>query len=93
MNKEKMDRQKKWFLVQPWNDKNINCPECGEPTVRYEFIGNLETRMGYCLLWCNSCLVGINISRTKVPEGEQMLSFEQVEKGQGIEKRNIRIIS
>ncbi len=93
MKKSKIDRLKKWFLVQPWKEESVHCPECGDHAIDYEFVGDLETRMGYCLVWCNSCLVGINISRTKVPNDAEMISFEQVENGEGIVKPNIRLIS
>lgn len=93
MKKDKLDRLKKWFKIQPWVYSEVICPECGKAEIKYEFVGRVEDRMGYCIVWCNSCLVGINISRTKVPNEVPMLSFEQAEKGQCIDKPKIQFIT
>jgi predicted RNA-binding Zn-ribbon protein involved in translation (DUF1610 family) len=53
------------------------CPECGEKGIQYKFAGELETRIGFLAIWCVSCNQGIHISRTNIPEYEEMLPFNK----------------
>ena len=55
---------------------DIACPECGESSVDYQYIGNTNTRIGYLRIWCPSCRKGVHLSRVKIPQGAQMLSFD-----------------
>lgn len=48
------------------------CPECGQATLRLVFTGDPERRLGWAQLWCESCNLGIHISRTAVPDGAPM---------------------
>jgi hypothetical protein len=52
------------------------CPECGAKTIDMQFVGNLKKRTGYFSMWCDTCLRGIHISRTSIPENVTMLSFD-----------------
>lgn len=52
------------------------CPKCGYASVDYQYVGDLETKIGYLDVWCNDCLNGIHISRTKIPETANALSFD-----------------
>ena len=52
------------------------CPECGARTVDLQYVGDLNSRIGFLSMWCNTCLHGIHGSRVRVPENETMLSFE-----------------
>jgi hypothetical protein len=51
------------------------CPECGGQTIDMQFVGDVTKRTGYFSMWCNTCLRGIHISRTRIPKNEVMLSF------------------
>ncbi|NDI35097.1 hypothetical protein [Chengkuizengella sediminis] len=55
---------------------NFQCPECQKETVDFQYVGDTETRIGYLEIWCDSCLKGIHISRVRVPESANLLSFE-----------------
>ena len=52
------------------------CPKCGQPKVVFQYVGDPETRIGYLDIWCKSCLYGIHISRTGIPENAHMISFK-----------------
>jgi hypothetical protein len=36
------------------------CPECGERSIQYIFVGDLETRVGYLAIWCTACNQGLH---------------------------------
>lgn len=52
------------------------CPECGEASVDFQYVGDTDTRIGYLRIWCPSCRKGIHLSRLKIPHGAQMLPFD-----------------
>jgi hypothetical protein len=45
------------------------CPDCGEPTLDLVFGARPGERSGHAQFWCNSCLVGISISRAPIKPG------------------------
>jgi DNA-binding CsgD family transcriptional regulator len=49
------------------------CPNCGRFEVRYRFVAEAETRIGYCALWCANCHHGAMMSRVRVPEAAEFL--------------------
>jgi hypothetical protein len=55
----------------------ITCPNCKKDSMNFKLIGNKDTRIGYGLIWCKDCLIGINISRIEVPKGVDMISFDE----------------
>lgn len=61
------------------NISTIKCPNCQETKVNYQYVGDTRSRVGFLDIWCNSCLQGVHISRTKVPERLSMISFEEVD--------------
>lgn len=54
----------------------IKCPSCHQKAIDYQYIGNLQTRMGYMLIWCNVCFEGINMSRVRAPESAPILDID-----------------
>ncbi|MDP9700367.1 hypothetical protein J2T16_003272 [Paenibacillus intestini] len=60
------------------NISNIKCPNCKMAEINYQYVGDTSSRVGFLDLWCNACLQGIHISRTKVPEHISMISFDDV---------------
>jgi len=48
---------------------NLACPHCGHHTLRLVFTGDLEEGIGFGHFWCDTCLLGVGISRTSIPEG------------------------
>lgn len=79
-------RFKRWLPIidsinsmLPMREKLV-CPNCGEKEVDYAYIGNVETRVGYMVVWCGNCNHGIHVSRVKVPENAELIAFEDEEK-------------
>ena len=52
------------------------CPECGAASVNFQYVGDTKTRVGYLRIWCSSCWKGVHLSRVRIPETAQMLSFD-----------------
>ena len=55
--------------------RNCICPQCSHSGLRIQYIGDLDTRVGYALVWCDNCLHGIHISRTLIPADVHALPF------------------
>jgi hypothetical protein len=53
---------------------DVRCPNCGASALRLVFTGLRQDRLGYASFWCDSCLFGIHLSRTFVPDGVDMES-------------------
>ncbi len=53
------------------------CPNCGHFEVRYRFVAEPSSRIGFCLLWCEQCHHGATISRVKVPPGMALLNISE----------------
>ncbi|MED1721339.1 hypothetical protein [Brevibacillus parabrevis] len=58
---------------------DIECPNCHRFGINYQYVGDIKSRAGFLDIWCNSCLNGIHLSRTKAPETVSMLPFDAVE--------------
>lgn len=54
---------------------NLICPECGEKSIDYVYVGDNQTNIGYLPIWCNSCNKGVRISRVIVPEGVKRIDI------------------
>lgn len=67
------------------NIDNLKCPHCDCNSIDFQYVGDEMMRVGYLDVWCKSCLHGIHISRTRVPEQANMISFNDPE--QEISKR------
>ena len=61
--------------IKPKPLSTLQCPECQNSTVDFQYVGDSETRIGYLDLWCNSCSNGIHISRVRVPDSAKLLEF------------------
>ncbi|MFB5678419.1 hypothetical protein ACE3NQ_23475 [Paenibacillus terreus] len=58
---------------------NIECPNCHQFDVDYQYVGDIQSRTGFLDIWCNACLHGIHLSRTKAPEKASIIPFDAVE--------------
>lgn len=58
------------------NKVDLLCPKCNKKDVDYIYVGDINSRIGFMEVWCNSCLHGIHISRVKIPDGSKMFSFD-----------------
>ncbi|WP_053171216.1 hypothetical protein [Streptomyces sp. SBT349] len=50
------------------------CPNCGARAVRLVFVEKSVTGDGPASLWCGSCLQGIYLSRTWIPDNAERLA-------------------
>ena len=63
-----LDVYEKAYEAVP-SDADLACPNCGHHTLRLVFTGDLERAEGYASFWCDTCLLGIGISRAPIPDG------------------------
>ncbi|MGW4897032.1 hypothetical protein ACWEQL_32945 [Kitasatospora sp. NPDC004240] len=56
----------------------VACPRCGSPTLRLVFVGPAGSGVGYASLWCETCVVGISISRCPVPDGATFIPIDRL---------------
>lgn len=62
-----------------YSTEDFICPECGQKSVEYTYVGDLTTRIGYLPIWCKHCNKGIQISRVKIPEEVNMIDFNDLD--------------
>ena len=68
------------YLVTDINNSLPNlpvlaCRSCYRLGVDFQYVGDLQTRIGYMVIWCPFCLQGIHISRVSIPDQAQALAF------------------
>jgi hypothetical protein len=51
------------------SDADIACPNCGHHTLRLVFTADPDRDVGYGAFWCDTCLLGMSISRVIIPDG------------------------
>jgi hypothetical protein len=63
-----------WALVyvQLVSGETGKCPACGSATIESRFVGDLDTRIGYGLVWCTTCYAGCQLSRLQLPADMEM---------------------
>ena len=82
MNKNRKTKFQKWISITTDIYNNLPdvpvlaCPICHQLWVDFQFIGNLQTRIGYMAIWFPFCLYGIHLSRVSIPDKTQALSFD-----------------
>lgn len=52
------------------------CPECGNDSVDFQYVGDVEARKGYLDMWCRHCNKGVHLSRVSIPQGAHVLAFD-----------------
>ena len=81
MSQKKKSLFLRWmYLVTDINNSLPNfpalaCPNCYQLGVDFQYVGDLQTRIGYMVIWCPFCLQGIHISRVGIPDQAQALPF------------------
>ena len=43
------------------------CPVCGTKSIKYIYVGDTTTRIGYLPIWCTNCNMGIQKKQSKHP--------------------------
>lgn len=59
--------------------ESLICPECGNKSVEYTYVGDPITHIGYLPIWCTNCNKGIKISRVEIPKEAKMIAFSDLE--------------
>jgi len=56
----------------------FQCPVCDtKGALEHAYVGDLQARVGFLLLWCSHCSTAVNVSRVLIPEQEKLAySFE-----------------
>lgn len=65
-----------WVKKLPQNDdlySSSNCPVCSSKGLSYQYFGFENSNIGWKIIWCDSCESGIKISRTKIPNGANLI--------------------
>ncbi len=52
------------------------CPHCGSRSLDLQYIADPESRTGWGLIWCKSCLHGLRLYRLSVRPGVPFLPLE-----------------
>ena len=63
------------LLHSPSERRSFPCPNCGVRALQIVYVGNPETHVGYCSLWCENCWYGIQPSRVVIPDGVDFFPF------------------
>lgn len=69
-----------WIKRLPISDAEYmqcSCPVCNCTGLLYQYFGFADSDFGWKLIWCPSCIHGIQISRTRVPVEAQVLIAEE----------------
>jgi hypothetical protein len=61
-----------------------SCPSCGSLTLRYRLIGDPRTRLGFGLIWCDTCRHGDRLSRIQIALNLEMRALEDASALEGI---------
>lgn len=67
------------IVKRNYNSVTIKCPNCNKEQIDFRLIGNEKSRIGYSLIWCNDCLLGIHLSRIQIPKGIDMIPIDNFE--------------
>ena len=68
----------------PGEGVGVPCPNCGQCRIEVRYVVDADTRIGYALVWCHSCLHGISVSRVRASEGMRMWPIEDPESIVGV---------
>ncbi|MBV6622126.1 MAG: hypothetical protein KI793_04080 [Rivularia sp. (in: Bacteria)] len=82
MNKNRKNIYYEWIsiITEIYNNlpdvPALTCPNCHKLGIDFQFIGDLQTKIGYMAIWCPFCLHGIHLSRVRIPDTTQAFSFD-----------------
>ena len=74
----KQARFHQWLFAagEAMHGKMVSCPSCAAGSVHAQIIGDVETRAGWGVAWCDACSCGVHLCRLRVPDGVEMLPFD-----------------
>ena len=76
-------------MLQPWNSsEGTICPDCNQKTIEFQLVGDKKTKIGWGLVWCSACHNGIHISRMKIPQNCEVISYEESIKREDLEPKD-----
>lgn len=75
-----VNTREEWLkiIIENRKSKNlsISCPKCGANQFEHLYVCDVQTRLGYMLFWCKSCMTGVHISRVIAPNGEKIIPMD-----------------
>ena len=75
-----MTDREKWLklvpLIAEGGITTASCPNCKRISLDFRYIVSPTDHIGYLLLWCNSCLHGISVSRVRAPKDVAVRWFD-----------------
>ncbi len=54
----------------------LSCPNCHRQPIDFQFVGDVQTRIGYMAIWCPFCLHGVHLSRVRISDKIPDTSFD-----------------
>lgn len=60
----------------PPDERRAACPNCGHFAVRFQYVAEPASRVGFCALWCDNCRHGHVLARTRVPPELPFLALD-----------------
>lgn len=72
------------FVADPNHRSTLACPSCGQKKYAIRNIANPQTRLGYALFWCESCLNGIKFTPAKAPDDVRVWPIDDPESLAGV---------
>lgn len=64
------------ITAPPVDTKRAPCPNCGFYEVRFQYVADIQSRVGFCALWCEHCGHGHTLSRIRVPDDIDFLPLD-----------------
>ncbi|MGW6058721.1 hypothetical protein [Streptomyces sp. NPDC055189] len=64
---------------EPSAVRDIECPNCTNRTLVLVFSEKLEGGIGYASFWCDTCMYGIHLSRTQIPDVAEVITLDGVD--------------
>jgi hypothetical protein len=65
------------FVDHKYDASTLTCPGCGRKTLLSECRADPKDRIGYILLWCEECDLGIRVSRVEFPTWAKIKTFTE----------------
>jgi Zn ribbon nucleic-acid-binding protein len=71
----------KWLnILKKFNFDSAQCPECStQNSIKYRFVADPLTKIGFLNVWCVECRRGVIFSRIKVPDKEIFVDMNSEE--------------
>ncbi len=62
-----------------YSTQDLICLICGKKSIKYIYVGDVTTHIGYLPIWCTNYNMGIQISRVSIPQDAKMIEITDLE--------------